>query len=140
MSCPRSRASALPRPSRPDPHGQTIRPAKNNPWESVERPIPLGMRNTSGLWRGGSPGRPAGTPNRASKEVRAFCQRLIADAEYRRTLETRLRAGTLPPQLESLIWNYAFGRPPQSLDVHRHGPSLAEIIAGVAVDSDETED
>ena len=75
-------------------------------------------------------------PNKANREVRGFCQRLIADPEYRRTLESRLCAGTLPPALEALIWNYAYGKPPASLDVHNHGPSLASIIAGTATDDD----
>jgi hypothetical protein len=94
------------------------------------------VRNTSGLWRGGSPGRPPGVPNRANREVRGFCQRLVADPEYRKSLETRLCAGTLPPQLEALIWKYAFGKPPQAMDITAHGPSLASIIAGTAPDDD----
>ena len=48
----------------------------------------------SGLWRGGSPGRPPGVPNKATGEVRAFCQRL-ADLEYRAEFEQRWRSGTL---------------------------------------------
>ena len=98
------------------------------------------MKNTSGLWRGGSPGRPAGTPNRATKEARLFCQRLVSDSEYRENLEARLRAGTLPPALESLIWHYAYGKPPASLDVTSRGPSLASIIAGTAPDDDYDDD
>ena len=90
----------------------------------------MSTRNTSGLWRGNSPGRPAGTPNKASREVRAFCQRLLADADYRASLERRWRDGSLPPALEQMIWAYAIGRPPQSVDVTSRGPSLAELIAG----------
>ena len=96
------------------------------------------MRNVSGLWRGG-PGRRLGVPNRASVEVRAFCQRLVADPEYRVNLEQRWRAGELPPALEAMIWSYAVGKPPQALDVALRGPSLASIIAGTAID-DEADD
>ena len=94
------------------------------------------MRDTSGLRRGG-PGRPPGTPNKATKEVRAFCQRLVADPEYRAALERRWREGSLPPAVEAMVWSYAVGKPPQSLDVTRHGPSLASIIAGTATDEDD---
>jgi len=83
---------------------------------------------------------PARRAEQSNREVRGLCQRLITDPEYRRCLETRLRAGTLPHALEALIWNYAFGRPPQSLDVHNHGPSLASIIAGTATDDEDTDD
>jgi hypothetical protein len=69
-------------------------------------------------------------PNRATREVRAFCQRLVADPEYRAGLERRLRSGELAPQIEALIWSYAFGRPPQSIDVTSSGLTLAELIAG----------
>ena len=97
------------------------------------------MRN-SGLWRGGSPGRPVGVPNRATREVRAFCQRLVADPEYRADLERRWREGKLPPALEQMIWAYAIGRPPQALQVTTRGPSLASIIAGTATTDDEGDD
>ena len=100
----------------------------------------MNTRNTSGLWRGGSPGRPAGTPNKASREVRAFCQRLLADPDYRANLERRWRKGSLPPALEQMVWAYAIGRPPQSVDVTSRGVSMASLIAGTAPDDADDED
>ena len=73
----------------------------------------------------------------ASREVRAFCQRLLADPDYRANLERRWRKGSLPPALEQMVWAYAIGRPPQSLDVTSRGPSLASLIAGTADDDDD---
>ena len=64
----------------------------------------------SGLWRGGSPGRPVGVPNRATREARQFCEQLIADPEYRAHFERRWRAGQLPPVLEAMVWNYVASR------------------------------
>ena len=93
----------------------------------------------SGLWKGGSPGRPPGVPNRATREVREFCQRLVADPEYRAGLERRLRSGELAPQIEALIWNYAFGRPSQSIDVTSSRITLAELIAGTREPDEDAE-
>ena len=61
------------------------------------------MRNTSGLKRGGSPGRPKGVPNKVTIEVRAACAELVDDPVYRDRLQARLLAGRLPPSLECLI-------------------------------------
>jgi len=94
------------------------------------------MRNTSGLWRDGLPGRPAGTPNCATREARTFCQCLVADPEYRANLERRWREGKLPPVLEQMIWAYAVGKPPQAFEVTARGPSLESIIAGTATRKD----
>ena len=49
----------------------------------------------------------------------------------------RWRKGSLPPALEQMVWAYAIGRPPQSLDVTSRGPSLASLIAGTADDDDD---
>jgi len=94
------------------------------------------MPNTIGLWRGG-PGRPPGTPNRATGEVRAFCQRLVIDPEYRTNFEQRWRSGELPPALEQMVWAYAVGKPQQSCEVTSSGVSLAAIIARRVPHDDE---
>jgi hypothetical protein len=69
------------------------------------------VRNTSGLKRGGSPGRPKGLPNKATVEVKQFSTELVVNPEYRAMLQERLLAGTLPPILEAMLWHYAFGTP-----------------------------
>ena len=97
------------------------------------------MPNTSGLWRGGSPGRPSGARNRVTREAHAFCERLVADPEYRTNFEARWRGGTLPPALEMMVWSYAIGKPQQSLEVTSHGASLAELIAGRVPNDEDPE-
>jgi hypothetical protein len=79
-------------------------------------------------------------PNKATREVRQFCQKIVADADYRANLERRLREGTLPPVIEQMLWFFAVGKPPASLDVStNHTVTLASIIAGTARD-DYTDD
>ena len=96
------------------------------------------MKNTEGLWRGG-PGRFAGVPNKATGEVRAFCQRLVTDPAYRVKFEERWRGGVLPPALEQMVWAYAVGKPQQSFEVVNHSLSLAELIVGSAPTDEDAE-
>lgn len=98
------------------------------------------MRNTSGLWRGGGPGRAPGQPNRASREARELCRRLVADPEYRARFEQRWRNGDLAPAVETMVWAYAFGKPSQQFEVTSHGISLAQIIAGTVPREDEDQE
>ena len=76
------------------------------------------MANTAGLKRGGSPGRPKGVPNKATKEVKELARRLVLEPEYQQKLRHRLLKGTLPPAVESLLWHYAFGKPKDTLDLN----------------------
>ncbi len=72
-------------------------------------------RNTFGLKRGGSPGRPKGMANKVTIEVRELAQRIVMDPAYQRSLHRRLLAGTAP-QLEALLWQYAFGKPRDKIE------------------------
>ena len=86
------------------------------------------MRNTSGLKRGGSPGRPKGVPNKVTTEVRSACAELVDDPVYRDRLKARLLAGRLPPALECLLWHYAKGKPKDELEVAGNESFPLEII------------
>ena len=100
------------------------------------------MRDTSGLWKGGSAGRPKGTPNKTTRQVRAWAERLIHDAVYRQAFEAAWRARQLPHQLEMLVWAYAAGRPVAALEVTRK-VTLEQIVAGTVppeIEEDEDED
>ena len=62
--------------------------------------------NTSGLRRGG-PGSPKGLPNKATRAMRLWAERLVNDPTYRQAFEAAWRARQLPAQLEMAIWAYA---------------------------------
>ena len=89
--------------------------------------------NTSGLKRGGSPGRPKGVPNKATKEVKELSRRLVLDPEYQQKLKQRLLKGTLTPVVECLLWHYAFGKPKDTLDLNVDARRVINIVpfAGV---------
>jgi hypothetical protein len=71
-------------------------------------------KNTSGLKRGG-PGRPRGTLNRVTVEVRAAASALVDDPQYRQKLLRDMRKRRVLPAVETMLWHYAKGKP-----VERH--------------------
>jgi len=78
---------------------------------------PQSVRNTSGLRRGGSPGRPKGVPNKVTTEARAACTQLVDDPVYRAKLLDDLRERKVAPAIECLLWYYAKGKPKDSVEV-----------------------
>lgn len=61
------------------------------------------------------PGRPKGVPTKATVEVRALCQRIVNDPAYQAALKKRLESGDIAPQIEALVWFYAYGKPQEAL-------------------------
>jgi hypothetical protein len=74
-------------------------------------------KNTKGLKRGGSPGRPKGVPNRATTEAKEMCSRIVDDPGYFKRLKARALAGKLPPPVECMLWHYAKGKPKESVEL-----------------------
>jgi hypothetical protein len=72
-------------------------------------------------------GRKKGTPNKATREIREVAVGLLEDPDYQRRLRTRLLGGKLPPQIESLLFHYAYGKPRETVAVAAN-PSLAELL------------
>ena len=74
-------------------------------------------RDTSGLKRGGSPGRKPGVPNKATQAGQEFAQKVLSDPEYRRKLEERAKRGKLPPAVECMLWDRAYGKVKEHVEV-----------------------
>ena len=55
-------------------------------------------------------GRRAGTPNKATREIRDAARRLLEEPAYLRSVRARLLEGKAP-QLEVLLHHYAYGKP-----------------------------
>ena len=60
-------------------------------------------------------GRLPGSLNKATVEAKEACAELVDDPEYRRDLAQRLRAGTLSPAVETMLWYYAKGKPKEEV-------------------------
>lgn len=75
-------------------------------------------------------GRTKGTPNKSTTDVAAVARELLDDADYRQMFKTRLKAGDLAPAVESMLWHYAYGKPPDSLHVSGEGggPVLVKFV------------
>lgn len=50
-------------------------------------------------------------------EAQTFAKNLLDDPHYRETLKMRLMSGDLPPNLEAMLFHYAFGKPVETIAV-----------------------
>jgi len=96
----------------------------------------------SGLWKGGSPGRPRGSPNKSTAKVKAFLAGVFTEAfespELHERLVRQIVSLEIDPRLLALLLQYYAGRPPMAVDHHVQGTlSLAELIVGVAHAEDD---
>src|SRR5262245_18001604 len=77
-----------------------------------------GSRTRFTKGQSGNPaGRPKGSPNKASVEMKTFARALLQRPTYRANFLKAWDARTLPPQLELVVYFYAFGRPPQAVEL-----------------------
>jgi hypothetical protein len=51
-------------------------------------------------------------------KARELAAQIIEDPEYRRQLLRRARFGVLPPQIETMLWYYLFGKPQENIQVN----------------------
>ncbi|MHC4371488.1 MAG: hypothetical protein ACYSW8_28060 [Planctomycetota bacterium] len=72
-------------------------------------------------------GRKKGSKNKQTIEVKEMARELLENKDYQRNLLKRLKAGELPPQLETLLYHYRFGKPAVKLEVET-GPDLRAAI------------
>jgi hypothetical protein len=80
-------------------------------------------------------GRKAGTPNKATAEIKDVARSLLEDPVYQAKLKRRLRDGKAP-QIEQLLYHYAYGKPKERFEVSK-GPTLEELVlASMQYDGD----
>src|SRR5688572_17757086 len=74
-------------------------------------------------------GRPKGAVNLVKREAAAFARSVVQSPEYVEWLWERVTNRTLHPETEKLLWQYAYGRPPEhiQLNVSHDTVDLAEL-------------
>jgi hypothetical protein len=50
--------------------------------------------------------------------AREVATELLSTVEYRRMLFVRMSAGVLPPQVETMLWHYAYGKPVEQVEMN----------------------
>lgn len=73
-------------------------------------------------------GRKAGTPNKATAEIKDVARSLLEDPAYQAKLKQRLRDGKAP-QIEALMYHYAYGKPKERFEVSKE-MTLEELVLG----------
>lgn len=71
----------------------------------LEKGVVLFPRGTRGLSRA------------QRREAQLFCLSIVRDETYRAGLMLAAQARDLPPAIEALIWHYAYGKPPDKLEL-----------------------
>ena len=79
-----------------------------------------GAKSKANLKKGGQPGRKKTTEQ--EKEVRRISKTLLGDPAYRKRLIERLRSGAIQPGVEAMLWYYAFGKPPETVETKQVVP------------------
>jgi len=91
---------------------------------------PRGKPFTKG--KSGNPaGRAPGTPNKVTTEVKALAAELLDRPLYRAWLCTNLDDGTLPPELQKMLWHYRYGAPTKTVDLGESTVSLLDLLRGI---------
>lgn len=73
-------------------------------------------RNTSGLKRSAGPGRPKGLPNKATRQIKEFGEKLFKSREYRDSITKRILDGRAPA-VEIHLMNLTFGKPKEQVEI-----------------------
>ena len=73
-------------------------------------------------------GRHAGTPNKATVEIKDFARSILEDPHYQKRLRDRVIQGKVP-QMEVLLFHYAYGKPKEHF-VGERSFTLEELVMG----------
>lgn len=66
-------------------------------------------------------GRTKGARNKATREIKTFCQKLFDRPAFQKNLKKAWDDLTLDPAYRALLTHYAFGKPPTAVDLNVSG-------------------
>lgn len=75
-------------------------------------------------------GKPAGH----TRKGREFAQRLIESENYRKWIFDRIQTRSLDPSIERLLWNYAYGKPKEYIEITSKQHELSEASSDMLAD------
>lgn len=73
-----------------------------------------GAKAKANLKKGGGAGRPKKTAQ--DREVQRISKKLLSDPLYVAMLKERLQSGRIQPGVEAMLWYYAHGKPPETVE------------------------
>lgn len=92
------------------------------------------MANDHNLRKTGGPGRPKGSVNKSTQEAKEFAASILGDPIYQASLLTRVKMGTLPPQIETLLYYYRYGKPRERLEITVESPVTGEDLTQLSLE------
>lgn len=92
---------------------------------------------TAGLKRGGSPGRPKGVPNRATREAKELAAYIYDDPEVQERMLYDARRGRLAPPIATMLMSYRWGKPKETIDLKVTERLVIEVTDAIG-DADPT--
>ena len=78
-------------------------------------------------------GRPKGTPNKVTVEIRELARSMILDEGYQKKLRADLHSGKLPPPLVALLFHYGFGKPKETHELTGPDGGPIESVSRIEV-------
>jgi hypothetical protein len=97
------------------------------------------MPRKNNLPPGPGPGRPKGVPNKAARDIKEMARGLLSGEEYQRNLVRRLNRGTAGP-VETLLYQYAFGKPKDTVELSGPDGGPLQAIAWRIIDPTNRDD
>ena len=81
-----------------------------------------GAKSRANLKRGGRDGKVSNKPTEQDREIRKLSKKLLTNPTYLANLKERLETGRIQPGVEAMLYYYAFGKPPETVETKQVVP------------------
>lgn len=76
-------------------------------------------------------GRPKGTPNKVTIEMREIARGLINDEQYQKTFQAAWRSRELAPAIEAMMYHYGYGKPKETHELTGADGGPIEVLTRI---------